>query len=81
MNLNGHIFTGDGQRTSFKVPVTIWPVGLLLAAIVLAQIILLAVRNIMRRRHERKNPKSPTEAVTGEVPIVESPPTQQVTPV
>ena len=81
MNLNGQIFTGDGQRTSFKVPVTIWPVGLLLAAIVLAQMILLAVRNIMRRRHERNSPKPPTEAVTGELPMVESPPTQQVTPV
>jgi hypothetical protein len=81
MNVNGHIFTGDGQQTSFKVPVTIWPVGLLLVAIVLAQMILLAVRNIMRRRHERRNPTPPTDAFTGELPIVESPPTEQVTPV
>ncbi len=81
MNLNGHIFTEDGQQTSFKVPVTIWPVGLVLAAIVLAQLVLLAVRNIMRRRHERNNPKPPIDAVTGEVPIVESPSTQQVAPV
>jgi hypothetical protein len=81
MNLNGHIFTGDGQQTSFKVPMTIWPVGLLLAAIVLAQIVLLAVRNIMRRRHERMNPEPPTDAVTGELPIVEASPTQQVTAV
>jgi hypothetical protein len=81
MNLNGHIFTGDGQQTSFKVPVSIWPVGLLLVAILLAQMILLAVRNIMRRRHGRNNPEPPTEAVTGEQPVVASPPTEQVTPV
>lgn len=81
MNLNGHIFTGDGQQRSFKVPVTIWPVGLLLVAIVLAQMILLAVRNIMRRRHERANPKPPGDPVTAQVGIVESPPTEQVTPV
>jgi hypothetical protein len=81
MNLSGHIFTGDGQQTSFKVPVTIWPVGLLLAAIVLAQMILLAVRNIMRRRHARSNPTPPIDAFTGELPIVELPPTEQVTPV
>lgn len=81
MNLNGHIFTGDGQQTAFKVPVTIWPIGLLLATIVLAQVVLLAVRNIMRRRHERTHPMPPSEDVTGELPIVESVPTQQVTPV
>jgi hypothetical protein len=81
MNLSGHIFTGDGQQTSFKVPVTIWPVGLLLVAILLVQMILLAVRNIMRRRHERNHPEPPTEPITGELPVVESPPTQQVTTV
>jgi hypothetical protein len=79
LNLNGHIFTGDGQQSSFKVPVAIWPVGLLLVALILVQMILLAVRNIMRRRHERNNRISPTEAVTGEVPIVELPQTEQVT--
>jgi hypothetical protein len=77
--LNGHIFTGDGQQSSFKVPVAIWPVGLLLVALILVQMILLAVRNIMRRRHERNNRISPTEAVTGEVPIGELPQTEQVT--
>ncbi|HEY1443471.1 MAG TPA: neocarzinostatin apoprotein domain-containing protein [Acidimicrobiales bacterium] len=81
MNLNGHIFIGDGQQASFKVPVTIWPVGLLLVAIVLVQMILLAVRNIMRRRHGRNHPEPPTEPITGELPVVESPPTQQVTTV
>jgi len=81
MNLNGHIFTGDGQQTSSKAPVTIWPVGLLLAAIVLAQIVLLAVRNIMRRRHVRNHPEQPGKALTGELPITESPATQQVTTV
>jgi hypothetical protein len=81
LSLNGHIFIEDGQQATFKVPLAIWPVGLLLVALVLVQMILLAVRNIMRRRHERNYRIPPTEAVTGEVPTVEPPQTEKVTTV
>jgi hypothetical protein len=78
LNLNGHIFTEDGQETSFKVPFAIWPVGLLLAALLLIQMILLAVRNVTRRRYERNNPTRPFDPATGEIPIAETSSTEPV---
>lgn len=76
VNLNGSIFTGDGQKITFKVPLSIWPVGLLLAALVLIQIILLAVRNIMRRRYERNHPQRSLDPLAGAEPTVSSEPTE-----
>ena len=50
--------TGDGQTTGFKVSVAVWPIGLVAAGLIIAQMILLAWRNVARRRYERNNPPS-----------------------
>ena len=71
--LIGHIVTRDGQLVGFKASVAVWPFGLLVAGLIIAQMILLAWRNVARRRYERKNlpslePEDPstteTEAVS-----------------
>ena len=58
--LNGHLTTRDGQIVAFKTSVAVWPIGLVVAAVIIVQMILLAWRNVARRRYERNNPK-PTE--------------------
>ncbi len=77
-SLNGHIVTGDGQNVSFKASVSIWPFGLVVVALIIAQMILLAWRNVVRRRYERNNPPG-AEAdelsekhVTAEVPVIQA---------
>jgi hypothetical protein len=70
--LSGHIVTTDGQLVGFKTSVAVWPVGLLVVGLILAQMILLAWRNIARRRYERNNPKStdPEDPPTMETEVV-----------
>ena len=58
--LKGHVVTEDGQIVEFKTSTSVWPIGLVVVALILVQMILLAWRNIARRRYERNNPK-PTE--------------------
>jgi len=72
LTLNGHISSGNGQLVGFKVPVAIWPFGLLVAGLIIAQIILLAWRNVARRRYERNNPPpaEPEDPPTMETEVV-----------
>ena len=58
--LNGHLMTRDGQIVAFKTSIAVWPIGLVVAAVIIVQMILLAWRKAACRRYERNNPK-PTE--------------------
>ena len=51
LTILGHVSGGESP-VSFKVPFSIWPYGLLIAALIILQIVLLALRNRARRRHE-----------------------------
>ena len=57
VTVNGQVITGEGRTTRFDVPVTVWPVGLLVALVILVQMLLLLGRNARRRRrYERSDP-------------------------
>ena len=54
---------GDaGLKAPIKVTTTIIPWGLIVIALIILQFILLGVRNFVRRRNERRQPGSPSEA-------------------
>jgi hypothetical protein len=69
LNVDGRVFTDDGQQAAFKVPLSIWPIGLLILAILLLQVVLLAARNILRRRHEGQRSKDDLAPPTSQVPV------------
>jgi hypothetical protein len=76
--MNGHVLTGIGLNTPFHVSTSFWPFGLLLVFLVLVQMVLLLVRNVMRRRHEREAKNASLDPATSEVPVVDPTPTEEV---
>jgi neocarzinostatin family protein len=62
LSITGQVARGNGQLESFKASSPLWPWGLFIIAFLIVQLILFRVRNVMRRRHERKQPPAPPNA-------------------
>jgi hypothetical protein len=76
LTIVGHV-TGGERPVSFEVPFSIWPYGSLIAALIALQIVLLALRNRARRRHEAQTPtgygpSDAANAATDRVEVVSS---------
>jgi hypothetical protein len=60
---------GDAAlKENIKVTTTIVPWGLIIVALIILQFILLAIRNALRRRNQRRQVSSPASGPTGEQP-------------
>jgi hypothetical protein len=72
--LKGDIAT-FGNGATFQTSTFAFPIGLLLGALLVVQVILLAVRNFLRRRRERNHTpdQDRVDPITNDLPIIEAP--------
>jgi hypothetical protein len=80
VTVDGRVLSVADQNAGFSTSVSVWPIGLILAGVILLQMVLLALRNVVRRRYDRHNPPRergatdgpgrPAEVDTGEVPAI-----------
>jgi hypothetical protein len=54
VTINGRLYGSTGQSSAFHVPESVFPWGLIVVALIVIQLVLLSIRNILRRRRERQ---------------------------
>ena len=53
VTISGHLYATNGQLSGFHVPESVFPWGLIIVTLIVIQLVLLSIRNIVRRRRER----------------------------